>query len=56
VLWSIRSGSNCLDKDGDWSIETLPSNRDDEWLSMHRWDTFEAAMDAALEAKERALR
>lgn len=51
VKWSIRSGSNCLDKEGDWVIEPLPSNRDDKWSSMHRWDTFDAAMDAAIDAR-----
>ncbi|MDP3046470.1 MAG: hypothetical protein Q8O07_03240, partial [Chloroflexota bacterium] len=32
VKWAIRSGENrCLDKDGDWIIEPLPSRRDERF-------------------------
>lgn len=49
-LWAVRNGSNCLDKDGDFVHEPIPSSRDEEFTRMHRWDSFDAAMDAAREA------
>lgn len=54
--WAVRSGTNvCLSKDGTWEFESMPSERDNEWLSLHRWDTFDAAMDAALEARDTVM-
>jgi len=54
-LWAVRSGPNCLDKDGDWVYEPLPSSRDDAWLAMHRWQTLAEAMSAAIAARDVAL-
>jgi hypothetical protein len=54
-LWAVRSGPNCLDKDGDWVYEPLPSSRDDEWLAMHRWAMLTDAMSAAITALAKAL-
>ncbi len=44
VKWAIKSGENsCLDKDGDWIIEPLPSRRDERFCHRCRFDALEAA-------------
>ena len=42
--WAIRSGENsCLDKDGHWIIEPLPSRCDERFCQRCRFDDLEAA-------------
>jgi hypothetical protein len=49
-LWAVLRGGFCLGSDGTWSYESIPSEREDEWLATHRFD-----LDTALNlAKEHA--
>jgi hypothetical protein len=37
--WAVTNGfRECLDATGEWSHESLPSGRADEWLATHRFD------------------
>ena len=49
--WAVLDGSHmCLSVDGGWDWESIPSEREDEWLAEHRFD-----LDTALQmAKEHA--
>lgn len=49
-LWAVVRLSSCLGVDGTWSYGSIPSEREDEWLSSHRFDLVTAlrlAKDAA---------
>ena len=49
-LWAVSRHSQCLAADGTWSWESIPSEREDEWLAAHRFPLEEAlrlAKDAA---------
>jgi len=44
--WKVyRKGQICLNKDGDWEWESLPSERSDEFLERTRY-TLEEATEA----------
>jgi hypothetical protein len=49
--WAVRfDGSRCLDANGRWDWESIPSERTDEWFTTHRFE-----LDMALRlAKEQA--
>jgi hypothetical protein len=48
--WGVYNRTRCLGSDGEWSWESIPSERRDEWLAEHRFD-----LDTALRlAKEQA--
>lgn len=49
--WAARHHSQALGRDGSWDWEPSPSNRDDDWLDQHRWDSAEEAIEAALAAE-----
>ncbi|MEU6057959.1 hypothetical protein [Streptomyces sp. NPDC047097] len=50
--WAVVRHRECLAADGNWSWESLPSEREDEWLAKHRFD-----LDTALAlAREHAPR
>jgi hypothetical protein len=36
--WAVIALGRCLDINGEWSHESSPSNRTDEWLATHRFD------------------
>jgi hypothetical protein len=36
--WAVHRRSRCLGTDGVWDYEPLPSERDDDWLTTHRFD------------------
>lgn len=36
--WAVRWLGRCLDRNGQWEFEPLPSARTDEWLADHRFD------------------
>lgn len=37
--WAVRiRGSRCLDINGRWDWEPIPSSREDDWLATHRFD------------------
>jgi hypothetical protein len=43
--WSVNrfaDGRMCLNRDGEWDFEPLPSNREDGWLEQHRFMRQEA--------------
>lgn len=42
--WAILDHKFCLDKDGDWVIQPLPSSRDDEFMQRCRFDSAEEAL------------
>lgn len=44
--WAVRMRSRCLDADGAWDYESIPSERTDEWLAAHRFD-LPTALDLA---------
>jgi len=41
--WAIMECGFCLDIDGDWVSQPIPSSRDDEFLGQCRFDTAEEA-------------
>lgn len=47
VRYAIRQAGACMDANGEWEIEPIPSSRTDEWLDRFRYDTLEAAKAAA---------
>ena len=48
--WAVVRHRQCMNALGEWSWESVPSEREDEWLAEHRFD-----LDAALRlAKEHA--
>lgn len=47
--WAVVRHRQCLGVDGEWSWESIPSEREDEWLASHRFD-LDAALDLAREA------
>lgn len=36
--WAVVRHRQCLGVDGEWSWESVPSEREDEWLAAHRFD------------------
>lgn len=36
--WAVTRHSSCLGADGIWSWESIPSEREDDWLDAHRFD------------------
>lgn len=44
--WAVRRMGECLNKQGDWEYEPMPSSRDDEFLARCRFDTPEQAFAA----------
>lgn len=50
--WAVCRHHQCLDLDGTWSWEALPSGRPDEWLATHRFD-LDTALKLAREAAPR---
>ena len=47
--WAVCNGGSCLDAAGEWEYESIPSEREDEWLAAHRFD-LDAALRLAREA------
>jgi len=43
--WVIRWDRDCLQKDGTWRYEFMPSSREAEFLKATRWDTPEEALE-----------
>ncbi|MFE9844727.1 hypothetical protein [Streptomyces goshikiensis] len=48
-LWAVVRHGSCLSAAGQWSHESVPSQRDDEWLAEHRFD-LDTALKLAKEA------
>lgn len=44
----VRNGSSlCLNKEGNWEFEPMPSSRDDDFYKRCRFDTWKDAWEAA---------
>lgn len=50
VKWAVRRMGDCLNKQGEWEYEPMPSSRDHDFLERCRFDNPEAAF-AALEVR-----
>jgi hypothetical protein len=37
--WAVRRHGDCLNKQGEWEYEPMPSSRDDEFLARCRFDS-----------------
>jgi hypothetical protein len=48
-LWAVMRHGEALGADGKWDYEPSPSNREDDWLTTHRFD-----LDTALRLAEEA--
>ena len=48
VRYAVRMRSFFdLNRDGNWDYAPMPSDRDDEYLETHRWDTLDEAQRVA---------
>ncbi|MET9953531.1 hypothetical protein ABZ135_18540 [Streptomyces sp. NPDC006339] len=47
--WAVSRHRQCLDANGNWSWESIPSERTDDWLAQHRFD-----LDTALSLARKA--
>ena len=43
ILWAVRRGRSCLNKDLEMEYEPMPGSRDDEFLGRCRFSTAEDA-------------
>ena len=43
VKWVVRNSVGCLNRDGEFEYEPMPSSRDDDFLARCRFDTPEEA-------------
>jgi len=43
-LWAIREKGCCLNKQGEWEIEPIPSSRTSAFYKRCRWKSAEAAL------------
>lgn len=43
--WTVRLGSYCLGKDGNYYAEQIPSGRSEAFIAMCRFDTKEEAYE-----------
>lgn len=50
-LWAVRRHGNCLNKQGEWEWEPMPSSRDDEFMARCRFASAQEAIDAAMAAQ-----
>lgn len=46
VKWAIRRSGSCMNNEGEWEFEPMPSGRDDEFLARCRYESAEAAYAA----------
>jgi hypothetical protein len=54
--WAVRRNSACLNKDGEWEYEPLPSSRDDDFYARCRFESLEIAVAAYESANDKAQR
>ena len=43
-MWAIREKGCCLNKQGEWEIEPIPSSRTSAFYKRCRWNSAEAAL------------
>ncbi len=41
--WAIRRNGSCLNNEGEWEYEPMPSSRDDDFMARCRYDSAESA-------------
>lgn len=49
--WAVTDGAYCLNSEGEWEVEPLPSHRTPEWKAYHRFpleDALQRAREASL--------
>lgn len=44
-LWALCIGSECMDKNGKFDYEPLPSGRTASWLDQHRFSSPDKALE-----------
>jgi len=42
--WAIVNGRSCLNRDGEWEYESMPSERKEEFIARTRWATAGEAL------------
>lgn len=47
--WAVVRHRQCMNANGEWSWESIPSEREEEWLAEHRFD-LDTALRLAKEA------
>lgn len=53
ISYAIRNGyRECLNKQGVFQAEAMPSNRPDDFIEQCRWTDFDEACKALLQAEE----
>lgn len=50
ATWAVRLDGDCLNRQGEWEWEPMPSGRDEDFLARCRFDTAEEAIAAAAQA------
>lgn len=45
--YAVHWFKRCLSVDGEWDFESIPSEREDEWIARHRFSYLEALRLAA---------
>lgn len=51
-LWAVCFMGRCLAADGTWDHEPIPSERDEGWLAVHRFDLSTALALAEQHSRE----
>lgn len=46
VKWAVRKHGSCLDKNGEWEYEPMPSSRTDEFYARCRFESLQDAVNA----------
>jgi hypothetical protein len=46
TMWAVRNGFGCLNADGEFEYEPMPSSRDDEFLARCRFPSAQDALHA----------
>ena len=54
--WKVQRMDECLNKQGEWEPEMLPSNRGNAYLSRCRYDSAKAAIEAAITSRQKESR
>lgn len=44
--WAIRRSGSCMNNEGEWEFEPMPSSRDDEFMARCRYESAESAYAA----------
>jgi hypothetical protein len=50
--WAVRQGGNCLNNEGEWEYEPMPSSRDDDFYARCRFNSLRDAIMAMMTVKE----